>query len=208
LSGAGYARSCESDAIILKIEISVKAAEVNNYGIDARRSRFIVHGRAEGLLSMFGHDPLIAVSGFGGNVKFVKDTLESASLLMLVKADSLTVMNKMSEKDRTEMERAMREEVLEAARYPEIVFISTHISATRKAEDQYEARIAGNLSLHGVTREQLINAQLTVAKDSLRATGEFGLRQSDYNFKPVTAVGGALKVKDDLTLSFDIEAHA
>ncbi len=100
----------------------------------------------------------------------------------------------------------MREDVLEIARYPEVVFMSTKISANRTAEGQHRARINGNLSLHGVTRDHLINAQVTVNGSSLRAQGEFALRQTDYNIKPVSAVGGTLKMKDELKLSFDIVA--
>ena len=134
-----------------------------------------MHGVAEGMLSMFGHNPVIAVCGFGGDARFNPGTLEAGSLLILVQADSLAVINKVSDKDRLEMERAMREEVLETARYPEVVFMSTNIAASQTTQDQYHARINGNLSLHGVTRDQLIDAQLTVNGDSLRAQGDFPL---------------------------------
>lgn len=186
--------------------MSVNEAVAVRYRVDASRSQFTVQGVAEGMLSMFGHNPVIAVCGFGGDARFNPDTLEAGSLLMLVQADSLAVINKVSDKDRREMERAMREEVLETARYPEIVFMSTNISASRTAQDQYRARINGNLSLHGVTRDQRIDAQLTVDGNSLRARGEFPLRQTDYNIKPVSVAGGTLKMKDELKLSFDIIA--
>lgn len=160
------------------------------------------------MLSMFGHNPVIAIRGFGGDVRCIPGTLESASLLMLVQADSLAVVNKVSDKDQREMERGMREDVLEVARYPEIVFMSTKISASRTAEGRYQARINGNLSLHGVTREHIINAQVRVNEGGLRAQGEFSLRQTDYKIKPVSAVGGTLKMKDELKFSFDIHAIA
>jgi hypothetical protein len=41
----------------------------------------------------------------------------------------------------------------------------------------------------------------------LRANGEFPLLQSNFNIKPVTAVGGTIKLKDELKCSFDIVAH-
>lgn len=176
------------------------------YRIDAGSSRFTVQGSADGLLSMFGHNPVIAVCGFGGDVRFVSGTLESGSLLMLVQAESLAVVNKVSEKDRREMERAMREDVLEIARYPEIVFMSTSIATEKAGEGTYTARISGSLSLHGVTRDHSMGAQLTVNEESLRAQGEFALRQTDYNIKPVSVAGGTLKIKDKLKLSFDIVA--
>ncbi|MGI9106948.1 MAG: YceI family protein [Pyrinomonadaceae bacterium] len=176
------------------------------YRIDAEQSRFTVQGSAQGLLSMFGHDPVIAICGFGGDARFVPGTLAQASLLMLVQANSLAVVNKVSEKDHREIERAMRDEVLEIALYPEIVFMSTKISATQTAKGRYQASIAGKLTLHGVTRDQLIDARLSVDGANLRAQGEFALRQTDYNIKPVSVAGGTLKMKDELKLSFDITA--
>jgi len=177
------------------------------YRIDASQSQFTVQGSADGLLSMFGHDPVIAIRGFGGDARFVPGTLASASLLLLVQADALAVVNKVSDKDRREMERAMREDLLEIARYPEIVFMSQRISANRMGEGRYRAGIIGNLSLHGVTREHSIDAQLTVSEGALRAQGEFPLRQTDYNIKPVSVAGGTLKMKDELKFSFDIVAE-
>lgn len=177
------------------------------YRIDASRSRFTVQGSADGLLSMFGHDPMIAICGFGGDARFVPGTLASASLLVLVQADALAVVNKVSDKDRREMERAMREELLEIARYPEIVFMSTSVTPNQTGEGQYRARIVGKLSLHGVTRDHLIDVQLKVSDESLRAQGEFPLHQTDYNIKPVSVAGGTLKIKDELKFSFDIIAE-
>jgi polyisoprenoid-binding protein YceI len=150
---------------------------------------------------------MIAICGFGGDARFVPGNLEAGSLLMLVRADSLVVLNEVSDKDRREMERAMREEVLEVTRYPEVVFMSTNVSSNRTAEGQYQARIAGSLSLHGVTRQHLIDAQVIVNGSSLRAQGEFPLRQTDYNIKPFAVAAGTLKLKDELKLSFDIVAE-
>lgn len=188
--------------------MSMNEPGIVRYRIDASQSRFIVQGSADGLLSMFGHDPLIAIRGFGGDARCVPGTLESASLLMLVQAGSLAVVNKVSDKDRGEMERAMREDLLEIARYPEIVFMSKSISASRTGEGRYRARIVGDLSLHGVTRDHSIDAELIVNDGSLRAKGEFPLRQTDYNIKPVSVAGGTLKMRDELKFSFDIAAHA
>jgi polyisoprenoid-binding protein YceI len=178
------------------------------YRIEPRQSQFVVQAFAEGMLSVFGHNPSMAIRGFGGDARCVPGTLQQASVLMLVQSDSLAVIGKVSDKDRLEIERMMREDVLEIARYPEIVFMSTSVSASPAAGGEFRARIAGSLSLHGVTREHRIDARVTVNGGTLRARGEFGLRQSDYNIKPVSVMGGTLKVKDDLKFSFDIHANA
>ncbi len=41
------------------------------YRIDARQSRFTVQAFAEGLFSVFGHNPIIAIRSFGGDARFV-----------------------------------------------------------------------------------------------------------------------------------------
>jgi len=177
------------------------------YRLDASRSRFVVQAFADGLFSMFGHNPTIAICGFGGDAQFELSTLGRASLLMLVTPDSFTVTDKVSDKDRREIERAMREDVLEIARYPEIVFMSKKTSAHPIAEGKHHVKITGDLTLHGATREHMVDANVTFNQDSLSAQGEFSLRQTDYNIKPVSIAGGTLKVKDDLKFSFDIAAE-
>lgn len=181
---------------------------MGRYRIDAKQSRFVVQVEASGLLSVFGHNPVIAVCGFGGDARFDAEALNRASLLMLVQADSLAVAGDVTEKDRPEIERMMRDEVLETARYPEVVFMSTGVSINQAADDRYQARITGSLSLHGVTRNHAFDAQVMANGKTLRAQGEFPLRQSDYNIKQVSVMGGTLKVKDEVKLSFDILANA
>jgi polyisoprenoid-binding protein YceI len=174
------------------------------YRIDAGQSRFTVQAFAEGLFSFFGHNPTIAIRGFGGDVRLVPGTKANASVLVLVQARSLAVTGKISEKDAREIERMIQTEVLETESYPEIVFTSTGVTAKQTGASQYQATILGDLSLHGVTRDERIDAQLTLSEGSLRARGEFSLRQSDYKITRVSVAGGTLKVKDEVQLSFDI----
>jgi polyisoprenoid-binding protein YceI len=65
----------------------------------------------------------------------------------------------------------------------------------------------GELTLHGVKRAQPVSARLSVDGNALRATGDFALRQSDYEISPVSALGGAVKLKDELKLIFNISAR-
>jgi polyisoprenoid-binding protein YceI len=177
-----------------------------SYLVDGRRSRFTVKAFATGLLSAFGHSPTIAIRDLTGEVRFSADHIDESSLTLRINADSLAVADNVRDSDRREMERQMRDEVLETARYPEIVFESTGISAELVMGSQYRARINGNLTLHGVTRQCVIEAQVLAGEDTLRANGEFLLRQSGFNIKPVSAVGGTMKLKDELKFSFDIVA--
>ena len=55
-----------------------------------------------------------------------------------------------------------------------------------------------------MTLPHQIVAELLVFSDGLRLRGEDSLRMSDYRIRPVTALGGAIKLRDDLHLAFDI----
>ena len=179
---------------------------VTVYQINPRESRFTVQAFAEGLFSAFGHNPKLNAGDFSGAVKFRAVDLEAASLEFSVKADSLHVVDKVSDKDRREIERMMKEDVLETNRFPEIVFVSKSVIATRIYEGFYRVTIDGQLSLHGVTRDHGIEAQVRLMEDGLRAEGESRLLQGNYGIKRVSVAGGTLKVKDEVKLSFAIVA--
>lgn len=176
------------------------------YRIEAARSRFIVRAETGGLFGAFGHDHTIAIRSFSGHAEFDTPSPQNASLNITIDANSLAVVDKVSEKDRREIESTMRDQVLETAKYPEIVFRSTKIDVARAGDQEYSAKIWGDLTLHGVKQSGLINAKVSVGVDTVRAQGRFPLRQTDYKIRPVSLLGGTVKVKDELKLSFDIIA--
>jgi polyisoprenoid-binding protein YceI len=176
------------------------------YTIDPAKSRFTVRAFASGLLSGLGHNPVIAARDFSGRIEFAPEALEAASLTLIVKAASLAVQNDVSDKDRSEIERTMKDNVLQVQQFPEIRFESRQVSGMRMGEGLYVAKIEGDLSLHGVTRLQAITAQVVPGDERVRAYGDFSFKQTDFNIKLVSVAGGALKVKDQLKFSFDIVA--
>jgi polyisoprenoid-binding protein YceI len=177
------------------------------YVVDPGRSRFVVRAFATGMFSAFGHSPTIAIRDFTGEIQISPDEVKDASLRLRIRANSLEVTDDVSDKDRREIERQMYQDVLQTDRYPEIVFESTNVSADKLTEGHNRARITGDLTLRGITRSCVIDAQVIITGDSLRAHGEFPLRQTDYNIKPVSAAGGTIKLKDELKFTFDIVAR-
>lgn len=181
---------------------------VVRYRLVPAQSTFTVQAFAEGLLSAFGHDPVLAIKDFSGEVQFVPGSFEAASVKMTVKADSIVLSTEVKEKDRIEMEQTMREQVLEIAKYPEIVFVSSNISVTKLAEGRYRARVIGDLTFHGATQKNLwITPEVTVTGESLSAKGMFSLKQTDFGIKPFSAAAGTIKLKNELKFSFDIAAE-
>jgi polyisoprenoid-binding protein YceI len=180
---------------------------LEHYAIDMDMSKFTVRAFASGMLSAFGHSPTLAIREFGGEARFAEGTFEEAFLRINIKAGSLTVVDKISDKDRREIENTMNQRVLETHKYPEIVFESSNVSASKAGDGQYWVNLVGKLSLHGVTRDQPLAAQVALIGNSLRAHGEFSLLQTTYSIDVVSLAGGTLKLKDELKCSFDILAR-
>jgi polyisoprenoid-binding protein YceI len=182
-------------------------ASVLHYVVDARPSRFTVQAFAGGLLSSFAHNPKFAIRGISSEVRLDPEDLASSGLRMEIRADSLELLDDVNDKDRREIKRVMRQEALEAAKYPTIVFESVRVSGSRGADGQYTLTLEGNLSLHGVTRRLSVPARAVLTGDTLRAFGEFSLKQTDYQMKLVAVAGGVIKIKDDLKFAFDLVAR-
>jgi polyisoprenoid-binding protein YceI len=175
------------------------------FQLDSSRSRFEVRTSSSGLFRAFGHDHTITVKDFSGTVEIEPSSLDRSALRLTVKAGSLSLSGaEVSEKDRKEIEGTMRDQVLEVNRFPEIVFRSTRVTTKKVSEGEYEAKIEGDLELHGVTRHETIPLHLKILEKELHAKGECALKQSDYGIKPVSAGGGTVKVKNEVKLSFEI----
>jgi polyisoprenoid-binding protein YceI len=182
-------------------------SSVVHYRVDPSQSRIAVQAFAEGLFSAFGHDPIFEVRDCSGAAQFTPDTFAAAAVKLTIKAESLTVTGDVKEKDRAEIERMMRDEVLETAKYPTISFTSSRVTLARLGEMRYRATIVGDLTLHGSAQNNLwISAEVTVSDEKLHAKGEFPLKQKDYGIKLVSVAGGTLKVKNEVKCSFEITA--
>src|SRR6185312_12869613 len=103
-------------------ETATAASEtgVVTYRLTPDDSTFTVQAFAEGLFSAFGHDPVIYIRDFSGEVQFVPETFANASLRVTINPNSLAVGPEVKEKDRLEIEQTMHREVLETGQYKEI----------------------------------------------------------------------------------------
>lgn len=178
-----------------------------SFAIDPGASRLTLRAFAGGILSAVGHNPTFAIRRFEGNVHFDPEKL-SGSLTLRIAADSIAVQGEMNEKDRREIERVTKGEVLEVSQHPDIIYECPATTVRKTGEGQFEVTLPGSLTLHGVTLRQLVPARISLMGNMLRAFGDFSLQQPDYDIKPVTVGGGMLRVKDELKGTFDIVARS
>jgi polyisoprenoid-binding protein YceI len=178
------------------------------YSIDAGKSKMEVHVYKDGLFKAFGHDHLMGAKEMSGEVQFDAQNIESSAVRFKVEAKSLQVIDPgESQKDRQDVQATMTSErVLNVAKFPEIIFTSTHVSSVKKMAAGWELTLSGLLKLHGVEKQVRVPLHLFTEGDQLRAQGEVSLLQTEYGITPVKVGGGAVKVKDKLRVTFTIVA--
>ncbi|MDR3638157.1 MAG: YceI family protein [Isosphaeraceae bacterium] len=174
------------------------------YTFAAGRSRFTVQAFATGMLSFLGHSPTFTVREYSGTLRFDPANLQSTALDLTVSAPSLTLLDQVSAADRAEVERRMFHEVLETPVFPTITFRADDVNAQPRGTGRFRLDIGGRLTLHGVTQPYRIDAELVLGGSDVHLRGEDILSMADFRIKPVSAVGGTIKLKDEVKISFDL----
>jgi polyisoprenoid-binding protein YceI len=176
------------------------------YRFDPDHSRFTVQAFAAGLLSFLGHSPTFSVRSLGGTLEFPDDLVAKLRLELSIAANSLVAGEDVKPADRREIEDRMRAEVLETTKFPEITFRAVAAGADKLAEGRYRVTLDGTLNVHGVQRPHRLTGELGLLTDGARLAGETGVRMSEFRIRPVTALGGTIRLKDELKLTFDLAA--
>src|SRR6478752_3244384 len=108
------------------------------YKIDSKTSRLTVETETTGLSSMFGHDHRFDVRDFSGVLTMRAGAPESAILQLTARGEALTLIENVDDDARREIAAALRDAVLQTARYPEIAFRSRRVSATRNEDGSFD----------------------------------------------------------------------
>lgn len=169
-------------------------------------SRFTVQAFATGMLSFLGHDPVFTVRDFRGTVTFEDDLVSNMRAELIVRMNSLTVASEIKASDRHEIESRMQSEVLETATFPELTFQGRAARSERVTNGKYQVSLDGALTLHGRTRPYRMETEVLIFGDGIRLQGSTSLRMSEHGIRPVTALAGAIQLKDEVILSFDLGA--
>ena len=177
--------------------------------IDAQRSSITVHVERAGFFSFAGDNHEIGAPLLSGSLVETKDE-SKCDVELVVDAAHMQVLDpKASADTRAKVQvKMLGPDVLDVARFPRIEFRSRNISVTPlngarlKNPGDMLLRIAGDLTLHGQTHP--------VEFEAIGANGHYHgsakLKQTDFGIKPITIAGGAVKVKDEVTIDFEIFA--
>jgi len=184
------------------------AAGRTTYVLKPDSSHIIIHVGKSGLLSFAaGHEHEV-VAPCQGEIVADFDAIGASSVHLTFEATSLRVSARNEPpKDLPQVQEAMvGPKVLDAARFPTITFDSTSVSG-QGVSPLYEVTVAGLLNLHGVTGRLSIPARVEIVGDEIHITGRTSLKQTDFRMSPLS-VAGVVKVRNELTMDFDILAKA
>lgn len=171
-------------------------AAAEGHAIDVERSTITIHVFKSGLFRAFADNHLIQAPVAKGSI----DESATPHVDLVIEAQRLHVLDPtLSPKDREQVQgRMLGAEVLDATRFPQIRFHSTAVEQLER--DHW--LVHGTLDLHGQTR--LVTVKVT--RENGRYIGWTTLRQTDFAITPVSVAGGTVKVKDEISIEFDIVA--
>lgn len=186
-----------SAAIALFMAIAMAApqqARSTASSIDVAHSKLTVHVYKQGLFSFLGDnheiDAPITAGSYDGSAQSVVLTVDATKMKVLDPKLS-------ADKRNTVQSNMVGPQVLDVAKYPTISFQSTSISSA----DPNRWTITGNLTLHGQTHPVTFQAKRI---DPTHFSGSATIRQTAFGITPIKIAGGAVSVKDDVNVEFDV----
>jgi polyisoprenoid-binding protein YceI len=162
--------------------------------IDIGRSKMTVYVDKQGLFSFLADNHVI-------DAPIASGTYDAAgrSLTVTIDASKIRVLDPHLSADKRAKVQAnmLGPQVLDVASYPTIRFDATQLNLDGRGP----WTIAGNLQLHGQTHPATVTVR---SDDAGHFTGSTTVRQSAFGITPIKIAGGAVSVKDDVRIEFDV----
>lgn len=194
-------------SILCALVALAPAVHADTYAIDAASSSLEVLTAKAGFFARAGHTHVIRATQLSGEVEADPKKPAAARLSLVVPAAGLKVQDPdMSEADRATVQKNMEgDRTLDVAKFPQIKYLSRSVQVSPAGSD-FKVQIEGVLGLHGVNHPFPVTAVVTVGGERLVARGEAEIRQKDFGITPFKAVLGAVGVKNEVKVRFEIVA--
>jgi hypothetical protein len=190
-------------------------AGAREYAIDPDASVVTMLVRRGGKLSTFGHVHVVTSADETGRVWF-GTTPDLSGFEVRVPVDAFVVDEpaaraaagpefaaKVPDDARASTRRNMLgPDVLDAARYPEIV-----VGSAGPLPNAAPSQVAARIVVRGAMVEREVPVTARVNADSVTAHGNFAILQSELGIEPFSIMGGAIAVADEVEVRFDIVAR-
>lgn len=175
------------------------------YRLGPETGRLLVKTGRTGIGRKAGHDLTIEVTRW--SAKVVVDTADPgrSSVTATIEVDSLEVregvggLKPLTDSDRADIKKTIRDKILHTAEHPAITFTSTEITGTPQS-----ASISGDLTIMGRTHPVTVHAKA----DNGSVRGGATVAQTRWGITPHPALGGALRLADEVQIEFEFAEPA
>jgi polyisoprenoid-binding protein YceI len=93
---------------------------------------------------------------------------------------------------------------MESDKYPTIRFELTGVAPTRGAAGSVATTLMGRMTLHGVTREVSLPAEIRAVSEGIRVRSDFPLNLKEYEIGGLSKMLGMLKMQEDIEVRVDL----
>jgi polyisoprenoid-binding protein YceI len=191
--------------------VGAPAAPPTNWRIDTARSSLSVRAQRAGLLSPVLHDHDFRPDVWSGTIRLdltgAGDPPRAQVEVSVTTASLEDHEPGLSPADRTKVhEQLVGPTILDAQRFGQIVFRANRLEDVRRADHSFEGTLVGVLTLHGQGRAVRVPISTTWTADTLKASGRFAIRQSDFGIRPFSSHLGTVAVRDELTIELRLVA--
>jgi len=172
-----------------------------SYALGPDAGQLLIKTSRTGLGARAGHDLTIEVTRWRAEVTVNSTDAAKSSVSVEADTESFQVregtggVKPLTDADRAEIRKTIREKILQTGRHPTITFRSTRVAGTAESFS-----IDGDLTITGRTQPVTVSGRL--ADD--RVQGSATVVQSRWGIRPYTAFLGALKLSDEVAVEFDI----
>lgn len=157
----------------------------------------------EGFGSRAGHDLTLVANSWSGVARREEGRI---SVEVTVDPGDLSVKDgqggarSLTDSDRRDIEKNLREKVLETGSHAGIAFRSTEVTTLDDTDDRLRLTVSGTLSLHGQEQPLDVDVDIHRNADGIIVRGNARIVQTRWGIRPYRAFMGALKVADAVDL--------
>jgi polyisoprenoid-binding protein YceI len=200
--------------LLLALVSAAAQAEPMTYRIDPDQSEVVAITRPSGMGAGLSHHHVIEAKGLEGQIVHDPAAPEKSSVEIsaptgrLVNDDPAALKRhgleaKLSADDRKKVGDTIQSaEQLDGAKFPKLTFKSTAVRALPGGK----LELVGQLSIRGVSKEVKLPVTISTAGGALRGEGKLAITHTQFGFKPVSLLFGAIANADEVEIRVKLVA--
>ncbi|TNG01085.1 MAG: hypothetical protein EP297_02820 [Gammaproteobacteria bacterium] len=186
------------------------------YKIDPGRSLLKIKVYRDGRLAKYGHNHIVSSNNINGLI-YIDKVFSKSRIDSYISVNSLIVDDPVLRAEAGEdfsahvTEQAitgtrtnmLSERVLNIRQYPYLF-----LSAVPKNTDKEYPELITSITIRDNRQTLIHSPKLKIDGEELSASGVFTIRQTGFGIEPFSVMLGALRVKDELTIEYQIKANS